>query len=60
MLVICGKLVEKQKKIRNKFTGKTHYYLAGETIIGQHTIQLADAGYRVFKTLPKILYEIIE
>ena len=57
---IYGKLVEKQKKVRNKFTRKIHCYSVCETITSKHFIQFADAGYRVFKTFPKILFEIVE
>lgn len=60
MVIARGKLVGKEKRVRNKLTRKINSYTVFETITSKHFIQFADGAYRVFKSFPKILFEIVE
>lgn len=60
MIIALGKLVGKEKRVRNKLTGKIYSFTVFETITSKRFIKFADAGYRVFKSFPKILFEVVE
>lgn len=51
---------ESETKIRNKLTGKAKSYMAHGVAESPHFIQLEHTDLLVFKTFPKILYDILK